>query len=131
VTETNGAANIVPAMTVDEGAAKALALIEEYDYVSFAQLGREIPSFSAQGHEATLICIGNDVFWAVTSFGDEVFTDEFKGRVDGWYWQWRRVRFGEVMGRGFWELHGPFVTEALANADRKASPDPFEKMKSS
>ena len=58
-------------------------------------------------------------------------TDEFKGRVDGWYWQWRRVRFGEVMGRGFRELRGPFVTEALANADRKASPDPFEKMKSS
>jgi hypothetical protein len=42
VTETNGAANIVQAMTVDEGAAKALALVEEYDYVSFAQLGSDI-----------------------------------------------------------------------------------------
>jgi hypothetical protein len=41
------------------------------------------------------------------------------------------VRFGEVMGQGFWELRGPFATEALANADCKALPDPFEKMKSS
>lgn len=80
MTDANGAANIVPAMTVDEGAAKALALIEEYDYVSFAQLGREIPGFSAEGHEATLICIGNDVFWAVTSFGNEVFK-RIKSRV--------------------------------------------------
>ena len=45
-------------MTVKEAAAKALALIEARDYVSFAELGREIPGFSAEGHEATLICIG-------------------------------------------------------------------------
>ena len=35
-------------MTVDEVVAKACSLIEARDYVSFAELGREIPGFDAE-----------------------------------------------------------------------------------
>ena len=48
--------------------------------MSFAELGRRIPGFSATENDTILICIDNDVFWAVTSFGSEVF-EQIKSRV--------------------------------------------------
>ena len=58
---------------VDEAVAKALSMIEAHDYVSFADLSREIPGFTAEGDEIILLSTGNAVLWAVSPFGSEVF----------------------------------------------------------
>ena len=61
-------------MTVDQAVAKALSLIEARDYVSFAELGREIPGFDAEKDDGGyVIGVGDAVLWLATKFGWEVY----------------------------------------------------------
>ena len=54
-------------MTVDQAVAKALSLIEARDYVSFAELGREIPGFDAEKDDGGyVIGVGDAVWWLAT-----------------------------------------------------------------
>jgi hypothetical protein len=63
-------------LTLDEAVAKAMSLIEARDYVTFAELGHEIPGFTAEPNDdGYVIGIGDAVWWVATRFGWGLYLD--------------------------------------------------------